>query len=100
MTGAAEGVVVKICGRNYSIVADVKNEVTRQIANMVDEKIRELQETANIRDDLKAAVLSAMNIAGELYEYKEKLQQMEIELSAITDRTRILSDRIANSSRL
>jgi len=98
MTVAAEGVVVNICGRNFSIVADVDNSVTRKIATMVDEKIRELQENAGIRDDLKAAVLSAMNIAGELYEYKEKLKNAEEELLLINDWSKSLSEKIERSS--
>lgn len=98
MTVSAEGIIVTICGRNYSIKADVEDDVTRQIAKLVDDKIMEIQESGNVRDDLKAAVLSAMNFAGELHEYKEKYKKIEEKLDTINYKAISLSEKISQSS--
>lgn len=99
MTVSAEGVLVTICGRNYSIKSDVDEDITRQIAKLVDDKIMEIQENGNVRDDLKGAVLSAMNIAGELHEYKEKFKKAEEKLDKINNRTKNLAEKISKSSK-
>ena len=98
MTVSAEGIIVSICGRNYSIKADVNEDITRQIAKMVDEKIAEIQEAGNIRNDLKAAVLSAMNFAGELHEYKDRCKKVEEKLDNLNNRTKNLAEKISRNS--
>jgi cell division protein ZapA (FtsZ GTPase activity inhibitor) len=57
----------------------------------VNSKIAELQELTASRDDMKLAVLSALNIAGELFETKakyeaevKKAREFEEKIKAIT----------------
>ena len=67
---AADSVRVYILGDEYSIKGDVDVETTKKVAEYVDRKMMEFQKGMTSRDKLKVAVLSALNIAGEMFEYK------------------------------
>lgn len=95
MDSTVESIVVNICGNEYSIKADVDIETTKQIAEFVNQKMMELK-NGSLRDVLKIAVLSAMNIAGELYDYKEKYEITERKLNKIQDKAVNLSHKIEN----
>ncbi len=97
MGSADESVRVNICGEEYSIKTDVDVETTKQIAEFVNQKMMELKRNSSIRDNLKVAVLSALNIAGELYEYKEKCEDAENKLSNIQNKATNLSHKIESS---
>jgi cell division protein ZapA len=70
-----ESVRVVIFGCEYSIKGDVDVETTRQIARYVNSKMVEIHENTASRDNVKIAVLSALNIAGELFELKGKQEK-------------------------
>ena len=75
MGSKGESVRVIIYGDEYSIKGDTDNETTKKIADYVNFKISEVQSRVASRDKVKVAVLSAMNIAGELMDYKEKCER-------------------------
>ena len=66
-----ESVKVSIFGDEYSIKSDVEVETTKKIAEYIDQKMTELHKGNPSRDKMKIAILSALTIAGELFEYKE-----------------------------
>ena len=57
--------VVKIYGREYRIRSDAKEATVQRIARYVDQKMREVARSTQSPDPLGAAVLTAMNLAGE-----------------------------------
>jgi cell division protein ZapA len=75
MSSSTESVRVIIYGDEYSIKGDANGDSIKQVAEFVDGKIWEVQKSIASRDRVKVAVLSAMNIAEELFSYKEKCQQ-------------------------
>lgn len=72
MGSTAESVRIVIFGTEYSIKGDVDIETTKKVAQFVNDKIAEICQATSSRDNLKIAVLSALNIAGELMELKAK----------------------------
>ena len=75
MDSSSESVRVTIYGDEYSIKSDSDSETTKQIAAYVNRKIAEVEPRIASRDKIKVAILSAMNIAGELMGYKEKCEK-------------------------
>jgi|WetSurMetagenome_2_1015567.scaffolds.fasta_scaffold114947_3 cell division protein ZapA len=76
MGSSGESVRVTIFGDEYSIKGDSDSDTTLKIAEYVNIKIAEVQSRVSSRDRIKVAVLSAMNIAGELMCYKEKCEKI------------------------
>lgn len=94
MSSSSENVVVNICGIEFSIKTEIDIVTTKKIAEFVNQKMMELKKNSSIRDDIKIAVLSALNIAGELYEYKEKWNSIQKEIGDIENRVGRLGKKI------
>ncbi|MGD9200506.1 MAG: cell division protein ZapA [Chitinispirillia bacterium] len=86
MNSSSESVVINIGGIEYSIKTDIDIELTLKIAEYVDQKVMEMKNNNSIRDDIKIAVLTALNIAGELFEYKSKWEQVQKKLDRIQNK--------------
>lgn len=89
-----ESVRVVIFGSEYSIKGDVDVETTKQVARYVNAKLTEIHENTASRDNVKIAVLSALNIAGELFESKAKSEEGAKKIGEIGDRLTILLKKI------
>ncbi len=70
---------VNIFGKEYTLKSDVGEEHIKNVARYLDEKMKMFAGHLSKQDPLKIAVLSALNIADELFrERKEKeLRQKE-----------------------
>jgi len=67
---------VNIFGSEYVLKASENQEYITNIAKFVDEKMRIIDRTTAIKSKSKVAILTALNIAEELFqerEYREKL---------------------------
>jgi cell division protein ZapA len=64
-------VKVNIYGEEYPIKADIDSSYIIRVAQFVDKKMREVAERSSQRVPVKVAVLTAMNIADELFKEKE-----------------------------
>lgn len=94
MSSPMESVRVVIFGSEYSIKGDVDVETTRQIARYVNSKMAEIYENSASRDNVKIAVLSALNIAGELFELKRKQESGTTQLREMEDRVASITTKI------
>ena len=94
MGSPAESVRVVIFGSEYAIKGDVDIETTRQVARYVNAKMAEIHENTASRDNVKIAVLSALNIAGELFDLKGKQDEGAKKISEIGDRMLSLGKKI------
>ncbi|MCL2219901.1 MAG: cell division protein ZapA [Chitinispirillia bacterium] len=90
---SSESVRVKIFNLDFHLRSDTDPETTRLVANYVNTKITELQELTASGDNVKIAVLCALNIAGELFEAKakyeaevQKVQEYESKIKSINDK--------------
>ena len=97
MGSTSESVRVNICGEEYSIKSDVDKNTTMEIADFVNDRMMELKRNGPIRDSLKVAVLSALNIAAELHEFKEKYKEAEKMLSDLEDKATDLTKKIEST---
>jgi cell division protein ZapA len=94
MGSSMESVRVVIFGTEYSIKGDVDVETTRQVARYVNSKMAEIHENSASRDNVKIAVLSALNIAGELFDLKQKQENGAKTAGETIDRVEKLTKKI------
>jgi cell division protein ZapA len=67
---------VTIFGKDYPIRTSLEDEdYVREIAAYVDAKMQKIQETMNISSTSKVAILTALNIADELFLEREDRQR-------------------------
>ncbi len=87
-------VSVTIGGRDYTLVAVEEDSYVRKVASHVDQKVKEMMETAhlsvtdaaimtavNIADDYFKMVETSENLRSQLKEYLEEASKMKLELS-------------------
>jgi cell division protein ZapA len=96
----SSGVVrVTIFGTDFNLRCDGTDaETTRQVAMYVNSKIAELKELTASRDDMKLAVLSALNIAGELFETKAKYEAEAKKVREYEERVRTITGKIGEAA--
>lgn len=92
---------VSVCGENFQIRSDVPAHVIEKIAGYVDYKIKEVSShSAYNGDKLRLCVLAAMNIAGELFEFKDKLEEQEKNNAYVEDKIRTLGETLERAAQL
>jgi len=70
-------VQVTIYGQQYPIKGNANEEYIRKIAGFVDTKMREVETQVRVKSSLRIAVLTALNIAAELFTVQEEKEQLE-----------------------
>jgi cell division protein ZapA len=90
----AQSTRVVIFGTEYAIKSDVDVETTRKVARYVNSKMAEITDNISSRDNTKIAVLSALNIAGELFELKDKKANGAREITDVRDRVAAITKKI------
>lgn len=86
-----ESVIVEIFGTEYTLKSDTNEEHVKQIAQIVDEKMKKLAENSTVKSPSKLAVLTALNIADELYQFRNKYNNI---IESFNVKGRELSERI------
>ncbi|MEW6731542.1 MAG: cell division protein ZapA [Acidobacteriota bacterium] len=81
---SAQTVEVKIYNQTYNIRGDGNSEYIVQLAEYVDRRMKEVSAGTLTADSLRVAILTALNIADELYKMRRKLEQLDI---ALTERS-------------
>ena len=67
---------VNIFGSQYTLVSDDDDTFVRSIAKYLDDKMREIDRSQNMKSTARLAILAALNITEELFderEYRKKL---------------------------
>ncbi|APF19401.1 cell division protein ZapA [Caldithrix abyssi] len=67
---------VNIFGSEYTLVSDNDENYVREIAQYIDQKMREIDKNQSIKSTVKIAILTALNVADELFQerlYRQKL---------------------------
>jgi cell division protein ZapA len=64
-------VKVHILGEEYTIRSDASAEHTRAVAEHVDDTIRRIMQSGSVVETHKAAILAALQIAGEYFRARE-----------------------------
>ncbi len=79
-------VEAKIFGSEYIIAGDASEEYILSITLYVDKKMRELAKSFPTASPEKIAVLAAINIADELFQYKETSSHLNEELASVYEK--------------
>lgn len=69
--------VVSIYGQNYTLLGAADTDYMMRLARFVDEKMKEIADVNAAFDPLKVAILSAVNIANELFRLQEKVSEQD-----------------------
>lgn len=72
MDNSKTKVRVNIYGEEYSIVADTDVEYVREVAGYLDRQMREIAEKLSNKSPARVAVLTALNIADELFAERKR----------------------------
>jgi cell division protein ZapA len=91
MSAKRHSVRVSILNEEYAIRSDTSPEHTRTVAQYVDRAIRQVMSTGAVVETNKAAILAALQIAGELFEARESAEQLARSMRALTDELRQLT---------
>ena len=67
-----KGVCVDIFGSEYVIKGDGNSDYTKEVAGYVDSKMREISVVTSNVSSLKVAILTALNLADEVYKLKRE----------------------------
>jgi cell division protein ZapA len=87
----AQPVKVRILDREYLVTSEENQEEVQRIAEYVNEKLREVQDSMEGLSDKKTAILAALNIASE---YFQLLKEQDDLLSRLRQRTELLIHNI------
>ena len=79
---------VTILNEDYNIRSDTSAEHTRAVAQYVDNAIRQVMSTGMVVESNKAAILAALQIAGELFEARQHANQISRSIRSLSEETR------------
>ena len=86
-------VKVNIFGTEYQIKGDSNAEYIQDVASYVNNKMIEIEKGLTVKSSLKVAILTAMNIADELYKEREDKKNL---LSMLNDKSQGLNEKISH----
>ena len=90
MSAKRNSVRVTILNDDYNIRSDASVEHTREVAHYVDRAIRQVMASGMVVEANKAAILAAMQIAGELFEARENAEQLTQSILSLSEETKAL----------
>ena len=95
MNTKRNSVRVTILNEDYNIRSDASVEHTRAVAQYVDRAIRQVMSSGIIVESNKAAILAALQIAGELFESRETSENLTRSMQELSEeiRAKIAADR-------
>ena len=86
-----KSISVRVMGREYSLRVNADDEeMTREIAAYVDDKMTAFRTAFPKQPEITTAVIAALAIAEELYASRERqdriIEDTELEITALTDK--------------
>ncbi len=78
-------VEVYILGQRYNIKGDASEEHIRKLASYVDNKLKEIYTSSPNITPVKASILTALDIADELFKLKDEQEEMTKYIEEKTD---------------
>ncbi|MGE3466683.1 MAG: cell division protein ZapA [Pyrinomonadaceae bacterium] len=89
-----QSIRVEIYNQTYSIRSDGDNAYIQDLAQYVDNKMREITSGTMTVDSLKVAILAALHIADEYYQLRSNQAQNDAQLAARSSECAEMLDRI------
>ena len=104
MSNRNEVTRVNIFGREYTIRGAGSPAYISEIAHYVDMKMRQMTDNATMASTAKVAIIAALNIADELYQDRDKFEELDesqsSELTRLADRIEQVLSESTNPSTL
>ena len=85
---------VTILGDEYPVRGSVDDATTHRVVQYLNQTIEEIRGKSATFDKLKVSILSALNITGELFEYRSRSDSVEQQLQSLAHRAEKLVARI------
>ena len=85
---------ISIQGQQYPIRTSLEPEYVLLLAAFVDDKMRAAAESIRSGDSLRLAVLTALNIADELFRCRDAIDRRDGQLAERTEELERLLDRV------
>ena len=96
---ASPTIKVEIYDQAYTVRSDGDPEYLRQLAEYVDQRMREISSGTLTVDSRKVAILAALYIADELHQLRKAHEQADEQLAARSSECSELLDRLLKSPR-
>ncbi len=85
---------VEIYNQTYNIRSDGNSEYINQLAEFVDNRMREISSHTLTVDSLKVAILAALHIADEMHRLQRHQEQSDAQLASRSTECSEMLDRI------
>ena len=72
-----KSIQIEIYGQRYTIRGQAPEDYVRELAGYIDLKMHEVATASKVNNLAKIAILTALNIADELFQQRETLQQKD-----------------------
>ena len=93
-------VSVQIAGVRYALKTDEDERWVKAVAAFVDGKIREAQKSTRSPDTQAVAVLTALQIAEELFHEREQTSELKRKVRKVQEKSQSLLDWLAREARV
>lgn len=94
MNHPEESIAVEIYDQTYHLQGGTDPSYVKRLAEMLDEKMREIADATQTVDSLKVAVLTALTMADEVARLKEENQELSAMLTEKTEACLKLLDSV------
>ncbi len=81
---------VNICGETFQVKSDQSPQTIERVAGYLDFKIREMGKGGINVDKHRVVVMAALNLAGELFSLKSKVEEYDKQSDKIQEKARSL----------
>ncbi|MDQ3001975.1 MAG: cell division protein ZapA [Fibrobacterota bacterium] len=82
---------VNICGETFQVKSDQSPQTIERVAGYLDFKIREMGKGGINVDKFRVVVLAALNLAGELFELKARVEENEKHQNQIQEKAKSMN---------
>ena len=95
--GVKRSVTVQVAGQRYTLKTDDDDKLVRSVAAYVDTKFRDVQRASRSPDTQAVAILTALQVAEELFQTREETTDLK---KRVREKTRTLLDYLAKVGRV
>lgn len=90
-------VTVQVAGHKYTLRTDDDDRLVKSLAAHVDAKFREIQRASRSPDTQAVAILTALQVAEELFQTRQEAADLK---KRVREKTRTLLDYLAKAGRV
>lgn len=94
----ANRVTIRICGEDYSLITEDSPEYTQKVGSYVAEKMQENLSSSRV-SRVDAAVLTALNIADEMFKVRAADDQLRAQVKSYLDEASKAKAEVSNLKR-